>query len=229
MPRMARSYLLAATLILLPSVVRAQAESEDASDSVGAAVMSIASVFADIDWQAQAQFQADGSMRLVDDVQLGSEDEGWQLFAEDGIPPAGGFADHGQREHRLRDGRGAHRGRAGRVRHDRSLGGLPRRVRVGEHERRVRAEHVRSPGARDVLHGEQIERTGARSYRLTRGAFTSCVQPTPRWEVVSSSININLDEHLLLRNAVIEVKGVPVLYLPWMYYPIQEDGRAPAS
>ncbi|MCY4076685.1 MAG: hypothetical protein OXH04_14780, partial [Acidobacteria bacterium] len=74
--------------------------------------------------------------------------------------------------------------------------------------------------------GEQMERTGPRSYRLTRGAFTSCVQPTPRWEVVSSTIDINLDEHLLLRNAVIEVKGVPVLYLPWMYYPIQEEGRA---
>ena len=74
--------------------------------------------------------------------------------------------------------------------------------------------------------GEQIERVGPRSYRLTRGAFTSCVQPTPRWEVVSSTIDINLDNHVLLRNAVIEVKGVPVLFLPWMYFPIQEDGRA---
>ena len=85
MPRMARSYLLAATLILLPSIVRAQAESDDAASATGVveAVRSIAEVFANVDWQSQAQYQADGSLRLERDVQLGSEDEGWQLFAEE--------------------------------------------------------------------------------------------------------------------------------------------------
>ena len=83
MHRMVRSSLLAAALILLPSLVHAQAEPEDGSGSVGAAVASIASVFASVDWQSQAQYQADGSLRLVDDVQLGSAAEGWQLFAEE--------------------------------------------------------------------------------------------------------------------------------------------------
>ena len=30
--------------------------------------------------------------------------------------------------------------------------------------------------------GEIIEKLGPRRYRITRGAFTTCVQPTPRWE-----------------------------------------------
>ena len=30
----------------------------------------------------------------------------------------------------------------------------------------------------------------------------------------------------MLRNAVVEVKDVPVFYLPMLYYPIQEDDRA---
>ena len=74
--------------------------------------------------------------------------------------------------------------------------------------------------------GEIIEKIGPRTYRLTRGGFTSCVQPTPRWEVTLSSATINLDQYALLRNSVLKVKGVPLFYLPAMYYPIQEDGRA---
>ena len=74
--------------------------------------------------------------------------------------------------------------------------------------------------------GEVIEKIGSRTYRLTRGGFTSCVQPTPRWEVSVSSATINLEEYALLRNSVLRVKGVPLFYLPVMYYPIQEDGRA---
>src|SRR4029079_5358230 len=28
------------------------------------------------------------------------------------------------------------------------------------------------------------------------------------------------------KNTVLRVKGVPVIYLPWVYYPIQDDDRA---
>jgi LPS-assembly protein len=74
--------------------------------------------------------------------------------------------------------------------------------------------------------GDVIEKLGPRTYRLTNGSFTSCVQPTPRWRVNVSSATINLDEYALLRSAVLSVKGVPLFYLPAMYFPIQEDGRA---
>ena len=77
-----------------------------------------------------------------------------------------------------------------------------------------------------LFHGQMIERTGARNYRITKGAFTSCLQPTPRWQLVATSFTLNLDSYALLLNAVLKVKGVPVFYLPGMVYPIQEDGRA---
>ena len=76
------------------------------------------------------------------------------------------------------------------------------------------------------FYGESIEKLGPRSYRLTKGGFTSCIQPTPRWQMTASTVTLNLDNYALLRNSVLEVKGVPVFYLPIMYYPIQEDGRA---
>ena len=76
------------------------------------------------------------------------------------------------------------------------------------------------------FHGEVIEKIGPDKYRLRNGAFTTCVQPTPRWEIVSGNAVINLHDYAMLRNAVIRVKDVPVFYLPMLYYPIQDDDRA---
>jgi LPS-assembly protein len=76
------------------------------------------------------------------------------------------------------------------------------------------------------FYGETLERLGPKKYRITRGAFTTCVQPTPRWEIVSSSVVINLDEYALLKNSVLRVKGVPLFYVPVLYYPLEEDDRA---
>lgn len=76
------------------------------------------------------------------------------------------------------------------------------------------------------FYGETLERLGPKTYRITRGAFTTCVQPTPRWELVSSSVVINLDDYVLLKNSVLRVKGVPLFYLPVLYYPLEEDDRA---
>ena len=76
------------------------------------------------------------------------------------------------------------------------------------------------------FYGEVIEKIDVDKYKITRGAFTTCVQPTPRWEIASNSSIVNLHDYALLNNAVIRVKDVPVFYLPIMYYPIQDDDRA---
>ncbi len=74
--------------------------------------------------------------------------------------------------------------------------------------------------------GEELHREGPKKYRIVRGGFTACVQPTPRWDVGSGSITLNLDDYALLRNAIFRVKGVPVMYLPIFYYPLEEDDRS---
>jgi LPS-assembly protein len=74
--------------------------------------------------------------------------------------------------------------------------------------------------------GESIEKLGPKTYRITHGGFTTCVQPTPRWELVSDSVKLTLEEHAILKNAILKVKGVPLFYLPVMYYPINKEDRA---
>jgi LPS-assembly protein len=76
------------------------------------------------------------------------------------------------------------------------------------------------------FYGQVIEKIDVDKYKITKGAFTTCVQPTPRWEIASGSAIVNLHDYALLNNAIIRVKDVPVFYLPVMYYPIQDDDRA---
>jgi lipopolysaccharide assembly outer membrane protein LptD (OstA) len=79
----------------------------------------------------------------------------------------------------------------------------------------------------DVLfYGETIEKIGYRKYRVTKGGFTTCVQANPRWMLTAGSVVINVNHYAMLRNAVVKVKGVPLLYLPVIYYPINKEDRA---
>jgi LPS-assembly protein len=74
--------------------------------------------------------------------------------------------------------------------------------------------------------GETIEKIGPETYRVTRGGFTTCVQPTPRWEMVAGTVTLTLDKRAVMTNMVLKVKDVPVFYLPAMYYPINKEDRA---
>jgi len=58
------------------------------------------------------------------------------------------------------------------------------------------------------FYGAKLEKLGPRKYRITRGGFTTCVQPTPRWEVTSGSVVLNLDDYAIARNTLLKVKGV---------------------
>ena len=74
--------------------------------------------------------------------------------------------------------------------------------------------------------GELIEKIGPRKYKITNGGFTTCVQPTPRWDLRAGTVILNIEHYTFLRNAVFNVKGVPLLYTPVMYYPTKKEDRA---
>ncbi len=44
--------------------------------------------------------------------------------------------------------------------------------------------------------------------------------------MVSGKADLVLDDYALMKNTVLRVKGVPLMYMPIFYYPIQEDDRA---
>jgi LPS-assembly protein len=74
--------------------------------------------------------------------------------------------------------------------------------------------------------GEKIEKIGPKKYKITNGGFSTCVQPTPRWDLHAGTVILNVDHYTLLKQAVLRVKGVPLLYLPILYYPTKREDRA---
>ena len=74
--------------------------------------------------------------------------------------------------------------------------------------------------------GQTVEKIGPRKYRISEGGFTTCVQPTPRWDLHADTIVLNLDHYTFLRQVVMNVKGVPLFYLPVLYYPTKKEDRA---
>jgi LPS-assembly protein len=77
-----------------------------------------------------------------------------------------------------------------------------------------------------MFRGEEVHKLGPDTYKIVHGAFTTCVQPTPRWDIVAGSVTLKVNDHALLTNSILRVKGVPLMYLPAFYYPVQEDDRA---
>ena len=75
------------------------------------------------------------------------------------------------------------------------------------------------------FYGETIEKIGVDRYRIHKGGFTTCVQPTPRWEVAAGTVTLTVDKRAVLKNAVLKVKDVPLFYVPAMYYPINKEDR----
>jgi LPS-assembly protein len=74
--------------------------------------------------------------------------------------------------------------------------------------------------------GEKIEKLGPKKFRITNGGFSTCVQPTPRWDLNSGTVILNIDHYTFMKNAVMRVKGVPMFYMPFMYYPTNKNDRA---
>jgi LPS-assembly protein len=77
-----------------------------------------------------------------------------------------------------------------------------------------------------IFFGETVEKIGPKKYKIRNGGFTTCVQPSPRWNLNAGEVVLNIDSYTLLKNAVFNVKDVPLFYLAILYYPTKEEGRA---
>lgn len=56
--------------------------------------------------------------------------------------------------------------------------------------------------------------------------FTSCSQRVPRWKITCSKGKIKKEKYIAMTNALFKIKNIPILYLPYLKYPIESDGRA---
>lgn len=77
------------------------------------------------------------------------------------------------------------------------------------------------------MEGEEVQKTGEKTYRFTRGRFTTCRCPNPEartpWAVTAQKADLEIEGYARARNTTFRVLGVPVLWLPWAIYPLKTE------
>lgn len=73
------------------------------------------------------------------------------------------------------------------------------------------------------LGGEVIEKLGEETYRVSNGSFTTCDSEVPSWKFASSRVDVTLGRYARARNVVFYLKDLPVLYLPYMIFPVKTE------
>ncbi|WP_429885427.1 LPS-assembly protein LptD [Geoalkalibacter halelectricus] len=71
--------------------------------------------------------------------------------------------------------------------------------------------------------GEGIERISTNQYRLARGTFTTCDGERPDWSFSARDLKVDLGSFARGRHARFHLKDVPVLYVPYFFYPAKTE------
>src|SRR3990172_3982194 len=81
-------------------------------------------------------------------------------------------------------------------------------------------------GADLYFYTDIIEKESEDTYVIEGGAFPSCAQPTPRWQFTAGKARMKRNHHVALHHPLLKLKSLPIFYAPFLYYPIDEQGRA---
>ncbi len=92
-------------------------------------------------------------------------------------------------------------------------------------------EHVNLSLAGDIgrFGGSRLEKPEGRRVILDEGYFTTCdveAGHAPDWELRGERLDVRLDDYARMKNARLEIRGVPVLYLPYMMFPTKQTRQS---
>ncbi len=115
--------------------------------------------------------------------------------------------------------------------HDQVLFREPGLLMLGDHARfNTRNSETAVDNARFVMHSTslrgqaaQLQRLEDQRIRIQDGAFTRCEPGNNAWTVHGKEIELRPDTGFgAARHATLRVAGVPVLYVPYLYFPIDD-------
>ena len=67
--------------------------------------------------------------------------------------------------------------------------------------------------------GGRIEKSGEDNYFIRDFKLTTCDGETPEWSITGSEIKLTVEGYGRLRNGAFRVKGVPLVYVPYLLFP----------
>ncbi len=71
--------------------------------------------------------------------------------------------------------------------------------------------------------GKVIEKTGADTYEVEDGVFTSCNQEVPDWSFRLARAEVQMDGYARIHHTSMRVKRLPVLYTPYILWPAKTE------
>ena len=86
--------------------------------------------------------------------------------------------------------------------------------------------HFEASRNRFRMEGEEIVKTGDRTYTFERGRFTTCHCPDDAedpWQIRADSADLEVEGYAFARNTTLNILGVPILWMPWMFYPVKTE------
>ncbi len=74
--------------------------------------------------------------------------------------------------------------------------------------------------------GEKIVRLNESEFKVTSTELTTCDLPDPSWKFGADALKVNLLGYATGRNVIFYIKDVPVLYLPWIAFPVVREKKS---
>ncbi len=74
-----------------------------------------------------------------------------------------------------------------------------------------------------VFDADRLERIAEDTVVITNGSVTTCTQPTPYWSFHVSRARLQRDRYAHMRNVSFKVGSAPILYTPYLVWPLKED------
>jgi LPS-assembly protein len=75
-----------------------------------------------------------------------------------------------------------------------------------------------------LFDGKVVEKTGPANYVIHGGSVTSCLLPHPDWQLFARVITMD-GKQVKAKNSVFEILGIPLLFLPYVTHPVDQDER----
>lgn len=76
------------------------------------------------------------------------------------------------------------------------------------------------------VRGKHLEKTGPEDYRVEGGSFTTCDGEKPSWRFEAKEVVVTLEEFATGRDAVFYLGEVPVLYTPYLIFPVKRERQS---
>lgn len=76
------------------------------------------------------------------------------------------------------------------------------------------------------LEGREVRKTGEATYEFEDGVFTTCRCPgggRDPWKIRAQQAEVEVGGYGTARNSTFDILGIPVIWLPWMIYPLKTE------